>query len=132
MSERYRQWLLRGATLTVVLLVALSLHVERLGGFGVFIVCFVAGSVGGVAAISGNHRLGSFWNRRSTKQKVAIVCATVAIVLLACFAPNYGKPDAASRNLDDCSLICVALVLLGCYHIFSRFMDRLWARFSRR
>lgn len=130
--EQQRQWLLRGVVLLVVFAGAVSMHMERLRGWGFLVACFVAGSVAGLGYLWVRKRIQFAWNRLSNRRKAALIVAGVVLFLAGTFISNYGKPDAVTNNILAVGGIIVALLMWGLYHLFSRLIDSLWARFTNR
>lgn len=117
--------------LVIVFLAAMSFHLERVAGWGFFLLCFVFGSLGGWAFLFAKGQVQSIWSRLSRGQKFTVFVGAVAVFAVLCFATNLGKPDATSRNLVDLLSVTVILALWGCYRLFSRFLDWIWQRFRR-
>src|SRR5579863_60772 len=129
---RRPQLLMGGAVLLVVFAGAVSMHMEWLRGWGFLILCFLAGSLGGLGFVWARKQLQSRWNRLDKRWKALLVGTVVAAVLLATFIANYGRRDAVANDLLTVGGITVALITWGLYHLFSRFIDALWARFTNR
>jgi len=123
---------MRGVVLIVVFVVALSMHAQRLRGWGFLILCFLVGCLGAFGAEWVIGQLRSVWNRLSNKQHVGVVCDAVAIVLAGSFIVNHGKRDEAFNDFVTCCCVFLALLLWGLYRLFSRVLDTVWARLSKR
>lgn len=124
--------LMRAVVIVAVFLAAVSAHMERLRGWTFLIVCFVAGSIGGLGVIWARNRFLLRWNplRKSTKR--IVLAAVIGIYLIATFVANHHKPDGDVDDLLACLSIIGILLLWGLYRITSRILDALHARFSRR
>jgi hypothetical protein len=131
-TAQQRQWLTRAAVVVVVFVAAVSMHMERLRGWGFFVLCFVVGSIGGLGFVLVKRRLQTVWNGLRRRQRALIVVAAIAVVLLTSFLWNYGKPDATFNDFVTVGGIIVALLLWGLYRLFSRLLDAVWARFVDR
>jgi hypothetical protein len=127
-----RQWLARVIALVVVFVAAVSMHMERLRGWGFLVLCLVVGSIGGLGFVLVKGRLQLVWNGLPKKRQALLVGAAIAIVLLASFAWNYGSPDAASDNFVTVVCVILALLLWGLYRLFSHLLDAIWAHFANR
>ncbi len=105
-----RQWLVRGAVLAVVFVGAVSMDVQRLRGWGFFILCLVLGSVGGLGAMWGVRQVQQTWNQMSSGRRALLVGAVAVFILAASFILNYGRPQAAFN--DFLTVLCLIVVLL--------------------
>jgi hypothetical protein len=131
-TDQRRQWLMRGAVLVVVFAGAVSMHMERSRGWGFLVLCFVAGSVGGLGFVWLRKQLVSDWNRFSKARRVGLIGAGIALVLVGTLILNYGRPDAAANILLTTGGVALALVMWGLYRLFSRLVDALWTHFTNR
>lgn len=127
-----RRWIGTALVLTAVFLGAVSLHVERVAGWSIFILCFAVGSVGGLAMMWARHQLYEKWDRTPRKHRTILIVLAIPVVMLISIASNYGKPDATFNIVGTVVCICLALALWGCYRLFSALLDRLAIRFGRR
>jgi len=126
-------WLFYATIIATVFLIALSMDVPRLFGWGGFLLTFAIVLAILLAYLSFiKPKVVAFWSGASKKKKFAVACACVGFLMILNITSNHGKPDASINDFYDFCGICFALLLLGCYRIFSRFLDRMWARFSRR
>lgn len=72
---RERPWMIV-AVLAVVFLAALSMHVERMAGWGFFILCFIVGSLAGLALIFVRDQTVLFWSQLpKSRRRIAIATA---------------------------------------------------------
>jgi hypothetical protein len=131
-QQQWRRWLGLGTVLVVVFVAAVSMHMERLRGWGFFVLCFVVGSIGGLGFVLVKRRVQTAWNGLHRKQQTLIVVAAIAVVLLTSFLWNYGTPDATFNDFVTVGGTIVALLLWGLYRLFSRLLDAIWARFINR
>jgi drug/metabolite transporter (DMT)-like permease len=133
MNEPQRKWLFYSVVLATVFLLALSMDMPRMFGWGFFALTFVI-----VAPIILALQffvmtpIVVFWRGASKKKKFAVASAVFGFLLALNIVMNHGKPDAVSEDWNAFFVGCFGLLLWGCYCIFSRFLDRLWERFSRR
>jgi quinol-cytochrome oxidoreductase complex cytochrome b subunit len=66
-------------------------------------------------------------------RRLAFILAAIAILILAVFVSSWGAPDPLSYDIVRLvSLIFMILILLVLYPLFSKSMDALWLRFTRR
>lgn len=114
--------------LIIVFLAGISFHLERVEGWGVFLLCFVVASLGAWAFSFAKRQVQSAWSRLSGGRKFFVFVSAVALFVVLCFATNFGKPDATSRDLVDLLFLTAGLALWGCYRLFSRFLDWIWLR----
>jgi hypothetical protein len=122
----------RFSVLPLVLILGIFMDAPKLlGGWGNYLLFFSAGSVGGAVAVLGWDTSRSIWIKASRWQRALVVAFAVAIQFTWCVVRNYGKPDASFYDILDICGIALVLLLWGCYQIFSRVVDRLWARISR-
>jgi len=131
MNTPQRQWLMRGVVLTIAFLAALEMHMERLRGWGYWILSFLVASLAASGGLWAMGRARSFWRRRSTKEHIVFISAAVAVVLAGSFIINHGKPDEAFNDFVTCCSVLLALLLLGLYRLFSRAVDAVWERFRK-
>lgn len=131
-TAQRRQWLTRAAVVVVVFVAAVSMHMERLGGWAFLILRIVVGAIVGLGIVLAMRRLKTFWNGLRSGQRALIVVAAIVVVLLTSFLWNYGTPDATFSDFVTVGGIIVALVLWGLYRLFSRLVDAIWARFVNR
>lgn len=116
------------AVLFVVFLSALTMHMEQMGGWGFLILCFVIGSVGGLGFIWLRNQFPLRWGRfPSPKRRIAIV-VVIALALVVAFVANRHKPDEFAND----ALACFAVLFIVLFIGFSRLLDAVRTRFSRR
>jgi hypothetical protein len=116
------------AVLVVVFLSALSMHMERMAGWELLILCLIVVSVGWLGFSWVREHAHRHWNRLSKSRKRIAVACGVAIILIATFAVNRHRPNELANEFA----VVVGLLLWGLYHIMSRFLDALHARLSKR
>jgi hypothetical protein len=116
------------AVLAGVFLAALSMHMERIAGWGFLILCFVVGSVGGLGVILARNKTLSYWSQLPKSRRRIVIATAISLVLIGTFVANRHKPDEFAND----ALTCFALLFLGLYRLFSSFLDALYTRFSRR
>jgi len=131
-TPQRRRWLMIGVVLLVVFLSALHSHMERFTGWGLLVLIFLVGAGGALAYEWARGQLLLAWNRLPKRQRLALVCAAIALFLGGTFVIYRGKPDADFNNFVTRMCVCLALILWGLYRIVSRVLDALWARFSKR
>ena len=108
------------------------MHMERLHGWGFFILCFVVGSLGGLAFIWAKDQVLVYWNSLSKTRKRIAIAIALTLVLAVTFFANRHKPDEFVNDALTCLTVLFALLLWGMYRVMSRFLDALHARFSKR
>jgi hypothetical protein len=132
MTPFQRKWLLRFSVLPFVVILGIFMDAPRLfGGWGHYLLDCAAGSAGGAAVLLAWDFLRSIWTKASKWQRAVAVGVAVTAQFMLCFARNYGKPDASIYDILDICGIALVLLLWGCFQVFSRVVDRLWARISR-
>lgn len=124
---RNQSWLIV-ATLAVVFLAALSMHMERMGGWGFLFLCFVVGSLGGLALIFVRTKALSYWSQFPKSRRRIAIATAIPLILVVTFVANRHKPDEFANDAFVCFAILVVLLFLG----FCRLVDALRTRFSRR
>src|SRR5580692_988387 len=129
MDPLRRQRLLTGGfVLAVVFVGALSMHMERLLGWGLFILCFFAGTLGGLGFLWAKNQVLLKWNLLSKSRRIIFVLFGVALFLLYMFISNRHKPEEDFRDVMACLVVLGLLMLWGLYRLFSIFVDTLYAR----
>jgi hypothetical protein len=69
----------------------------------------------------------------SMVRRLTLILAATAISILAVFVSGWGAPDPLSYDtVSLAALIFMILILLVLYPPFSKSMDALWLRFTRR
>ena len=131
-TEQRRKWLIRGTVLVLVFAGALSMHMERLRGWSFLVLCFIAGSIGGLGFVWARQQLKVGGNRLSKQWKAALIGAAIALVLVVTLILNYGRPDAAANTFLTVGGVVLALIMWSVYRLFSRLIDALRARFTNR
>jgi hypothetical protein len=120
------------AVLVAVFFGALSMHMERVMGWAVLVLCFIAGSVGGLSYVWGRERFALYWNKLPKSKRRIAVATALALYITANLIANHRKPDEGFRDAMTCLLVLGGLSLWGLYRIVSRFLDALHERLSRR
>ena len=112
--------------LALVFVAAVSMDVQRLRGWGFFILCFVLGSFGGLGAMWVVRRMRQSWNQLSRGRRFLLAGAVVVSILAASFISNYGRPDAAFN--DFLTVLCLIVVLLfwAASWLLSRVFAHIW------
>jgi hypothetical protein len=128
---RERPWLIV-VVLIVVFLGALSMHVERMVGWGFLILCFVVGSLGGLGLIWIRNQAALRWNELSKLQKRIGIATGMVLVISVTFASNRHKPDEFANNAAVCFGLVVGSLLWGLAILMSRLVNALHARLSKR
>jgi Na+/melibiose symporter-like transporter len=126
---RWKPWLVYGAALIAVLVTALSMHLERLVGWGVLLACFLVGSLGGLGFVRARKQLAPSWSRLSKSGRVTVLLGCAAAVLVGVFVANpHSASDGATHVIG---YVVVVLVLWGLYRVFSRVVDAFHAKSGR-
>ena len=128
---RERPWLIF-IVLVVVFLAAVSMHMERMAGWGFLILCFLVGSVSGLVLIWIRSQVATRWSELSKLQKRIGIATGVVLVLVVTFAANRHKPDEFANDAAMCFALIVALSLWGLARLMSRLVDAVHARLSKR
>jgi hypothetical protein len=128
---REQRWLILVAVLVVVFLAAVSMHMERMRGWGFLILCFVVGSLGGLGVMWVRDRALLNWSRLPKSRKRIAITTGVPLILVGTFVANRHKPDELANDVLMCFAVLVALLFWGLYRIMSRFLDALHERLSR-
>jgi Ca2+/Na+ antiporter len=124
---REHPWLI-AAVLIVVFLSALSMHIERMAGWGFLILCFVVGSVGGLAFIWFQEQSHLRWSRLPRSTRRIAIAVGLPLILIVTFVANRHKPDEFANDAFACFAVFIVLLFWG----FCRLVDSLRTRFSRR
>jgi hypothetical protein len=127
-----RRWLLRGAVLVFVFVFALSMHVQQLFGWRFFILCFLAGSLGGLGFIWLKERLLSEWHGLTAGKKAILIAFGTTLAFAAVFLFNHHKPDEGAADFAGVLTVSVILLLCGVYCLWSRLLDAIYVRFFKR
>jgi hypothetical protein len=130
-QPRRHPWLIV-ASLVVVFLSTLSMHMERMAGWGFLILCFVVGSVGGLGFIWLRKQSLLRWSQLPKSRRRIAIAIGVALILVLTLVANRHKPDELVNDSLICFAVLVALLFWGLYRITSGFLDRLHARLSKR
>jgi hypothetical protein len=128
---RERPWLIV-MVLVVVFLGALSIHAERMAGWGFFILCFVVGSLGGLGLLWIRNQVALRWSELPKVQKRIGIATGVVLVIVVTFASNRHKSDEFANDAAMCLGLVVAALLWGLASLMSRFVNALHARLSKR
>ena len=128
---RERPWMIV-AVLAVVFLAALSMHAERMAGWGFFILCFVVGSLAGLALIFVRDQTVLFWSQLPKSRRRIAIATAVPLILVVTFASNRHKPDEFANDAAVCFGLVVASLLWGLASLMSRLVNALHARLSKR
>jgi hypothetical protein len=70
--------------------------------------------------------------RLPKKNKRVLLMAGFAAALALLVTWNRGRPDEVAHDAIDTAGLMFALLLIGLYQLFSRFMDWIWQRFAGR
>jgi multisubunit Na+/H+ antiporter MnhB subunit len=124
---REHTWLIVAA-LIVVFLSALSMHMERMAGWGFLVLCFVVGSLGAVALVFVRSQTLRFWSQLPKAGRRFAVAVAIPLILIVTFVANRHKPDEFANDAFACFAVLIVLLFLG----FCRLVDALRTRFSRR
>jgi hypothetical protein len=130
--SRKGRWLLRGAALIFVFVFALSMHVQQLIGWRLLILCFLAGSLGGLGFTWLKDRLLSKWHRITGGKRAILIALGTTLVLVTIFLSNRHKPDEGAADFTGVLTVFVVLALWGLYCIWSRLLDVIYVRFFKR
>jgi hypothetical protein len=128
---RERPWMIV-AVLAVVFLTALSMHVERMAGWGFFILCFIVGSLAGLALIFVRDQTVLFWSQLPKSRRRIVIATAVLLILVETFASNRHKPNEFANDAAVCFGLVVASLLWGLASLISRLVNALHARHSKR
>jgi hypothetical protein len=120
------------AVLVVVFLGGLSMHMERIMGWGFFVLCFVVGSVGGLSLAWSRGLFLLHWNKLPKSRRRIAISAGLSLYIIGNFIANRHKPDEGFHDTMTVLLVLGLLLFWGLYRIMSRFLDALHARFSKR
>ena len=131
MNQLPRPWVIV-IVMVVVFIGALSMHMERIAGWGFLILCFVVGSVGGLAIIWIRNQAALGWNQLSKWQKRIGIATGVALLLVATFASNRHTPEEFANDAAVCFGLIVGFLLWGLARLVKSVVDTLHVRFSKR
>jgi hypothetical protein len=132
MNSQWDKRLLTIAVLAVVFLGGLSMHIERVMGWGLFVLCFIVGSVGGLSFTWGRERFFSWWNKLPKSRRRIAIAAGLSLYIVGNLIANRHKPDEGFHDTMTCLLVLGLVLFWGLYRVTSRFLDALHARFSKR
>lgn len=124
---REHPWLI-AAVLIAVFLSALSMHMERMAGWGFLILCCVLGSVGGFGFIWLREQSVLRWSRLPKSTRRIVIAVGVPLILIGTFLANRHKPDEFANDAFACFAVFVVLL----FWAFCRLVDSLRTRFSGR
>ena len=127
---REHPWLIV-MVLVVVFLGALSMHMERLAGWGFLILCFVVGSLGGLGLIWIRNQAALRWSELSKLRRRLGIITGVVLLLVVTFASNRHKPDEFANDAAVCFGLIVGFLLWGLARVTKRLVDALHARLSK-
>jgi hypothetical protein len=120
------------AVLAVVFLGALTMHVERMAGWGFFILCFIVGSLAGLALIFVRDQTVLLWSQLPKSRRRVAIATAVPLILVVTFVVNRHKPDEFANDAAVCFGLVVASLLWGLASLLSRLVNALPARLSKR
>jgi len=120
------------AVFAVVFLGALSMHMERMAGWGFLVLCFVVGSLAALAFSFVRHKALSYWNQLPKSRRRIAIATAIPLILVGTFVANRHKPDEFTDDALTVFSMFLVLLFWGLYRLFSGFLDALHARFSRR
>jgi hypothetical protein len=129
---RRQRWLIRGLVLGAVFVGSLSFHMERLLGWDLLILCFFAATLGSLSYLWVRSQFLQRWNELAKSRQIILVVLGITLFLLYVFVSNRHKPDEDFHDVMACLGVIGLLMLWGLYRIFSRFVDALCARLSKR
>jgi peptidoglycan/LPS O-acetylase OafA/YrhL len=127
-----KKWLALGVIFVAIFIDAISMHLDKPRGLGFVILCFLVVSVGVLAVVWAKQRSLLHWNQSSKRTRAILVASVIAIALVAIFLTNRHKPDEEFDDVLGCLGILFVLGLLALKRAFSRLMDALHARLTRR
>jgi len=128
---REHPWLIVAA-LVAVFFGALSMHMERMAGWGFLILCFVVGSLAGLGLIWIRNQSALRWSELSKLQKRIGMATGAVLVIVVTFVSNRHKPDEFANDAAMCFVVVVAFLLWGFARLMSLLVDALHARFPKR
>jgi len=128
---REHPWLIV-IVLILVFLGALSMHMERMAGWGFLILCFVIGSLGSLGIIWTRNQAGLRWSELSKLQKRIGIATGVVLVVVVTAASNRHKPDEFANDAALIFGLVVASLLWGLATLMSRLANALQSRLSKR
>jgi len=128
---REQRWLILVAVLVVVFLGALSMHMERMVGWGFLVLCFIVGSVGGLGYMWGREQFLWYWNRLPKSRRRIAIAAGVVLYIIGTFIADHHQPNEGFDDAIACFFVLFALLLWGLYRIMSRFLDAIHERFFK-
>jgi hypothetical protein len=129
---RQQRLLMGGVVLVVVFAGALSMHMEKLLGWGLFILCFLASTLGALVLLSVKGQFLLQWSQLPKARRAILVLSGITLFLLYVFATNRHKPDEGFHDVMACLGVLGLLTLWGLYRLFSRFLDAIYTRLARR
>jgi hypothetical protein len=97
-----------------------------------FLGCLIVGLAGAFGYLFFRKRFDLMWHQASKFKKLPIVCAAFALVVVFQIALNFFDKEPTLGIRAALEIASIGLVFLGCYIVFSRVVDRVWARFSRK
>jgi hypothetical protein len=118
--------------LLIVFGVGMSMGIPQQGGWRLYILCFVVGSVGGIFYLGAKRRWLQYWNGLPSIRRAIFVGLGSALVIAAILLSNRHKPDEGSADFIGIFGVLAVLALWGLYRIFSRLLDTIQARISGR
>ncbi|HEY6445606.1 MAG TPA: hypothetical protein VIY53_04040 [Acidobacteriaceae bacterium] len=90
-------------------------------------------AVGGAATISGNRAARERWQSLRRLDQALLATAWYAILVAAIVFGNRRLPMATGLDVRECAAIPIlGVALFSVYRLFSKSMDALWARLTRR
>jgi hypothetical protein len=112
-----RPWMIV-AVLAVVFLAALSMHMERMAGWGFLVLCFVVGSLGGLAVIFTRNKTLSYWSQLPKSRRRIVIATAIPLVLVVTFVANRHKPDEFANDALTCFTVLLVLLFWGYIDFF--------------
>jgi cytochrome bd-type quinol oxidase subunit 2 len=123
---------MRGAILVAVFIGALSMHAQQKLGWAFLLLCLFVGFFGGVGALWVKGRIYATWHHLPKYKRTTFILAGTTIVLAAIFLFNRHKPDEGAADFAGVLTVFVVLFLWGLYSLWSRLLDAIYIRFTKR
>src|SRR5215470_14677568 len=99
--------------LVVVFLGALSMHMERMAGWGFLILCFAVGSVSALGLIWVRNQFSPRWHELSKLHKRLAIASGLILFVVLTFISNRHKPNEFANDAVVCFGIVFGLLLWG-------------------
>jgi hypothetical protein len=130
MFSQEKRWLLIGIAIAIAVQGAFMLIRSQFQlGIGFEIACGITGVAGVLAFVWAQRRFKQSWPARPKNQKMQFIAVAVALLIVVTVIHNRKGPDAV---FDDCFECAGMLGFVSFYFLFSKSMDALWSRLSRR